>query len=50
VSDVCYDGRFGDCDRGLSWTAVPMHGKFLMTDFIILFSSFVCVLMFDKEF
>jgi len=40
VSDVCDDGCFSDCDRGLSWTAVPVHGEFLMADFMHTFQQF----------
>jgi hypothetical protein len=40
VSDVRDDGHFSDCDGGLSWTVVLMHGKFLMADFMHTFQQF----------
>ena len=40
MSDVRDDGCFSYCDRGLSSTAVTVHGKFLMAYFVHTFQQF----------
>ena len=50
MSGVHDDGCFSDCDRGKVGRQYQCMASSYWQTLCILFNSFVCVLMFDKEF